>query len=372
MAAGDMLSLRSRAASLIFVVAIVFLTGWAFAQSSSVPSARLLRAVPLELPGSVDSNSPAVWSDDGTALHVFMSYSGIISEADGPTQTQLGSADPVAWFRTATPGGLWMEGVVADVDGTWYGYYHNEVAPADCAGSDKVRPRIGAARSRDQGRTWRDLGVILEASDPSNCDTSNTYDVGGVGDFSVMLDPDARYLYIFYSDYSQTVAQQGVAVARMLWANRDRPVGALAVWNDGLWLPANWKFTGMGRQRTITWTYPAGTPMYGVRRSWHSGDGKVDAFWGPSIHWNTYLERYVMLLNHANTGGFGSEGIYVAYAPTLDDPRAWSAPQRLVAGGSWYPQVIGLADEGGTDKRAGQRARFYISGRSTATIEFSR
>ena len=40
-------------------------------------------------------------------------------------------------------------------------------------------------------------------------------------------------------------------------------------------------------------------------------------------------------------------------------------------GGGWYPQVAGL-EPGGTDKLAGQRARFFITGRSEAFIEFRR
>ena len=42
--------------------------------------------------------------------------------------------------------------------------------------------------------------------------------------------------------------------------------------------------------------------------------------WGPSIHWNTYLERYVMLLNRAKDESFNNEGIYVSYARTLMIP----------------------------------------------------
>jgi hypothetical protein len=108
-----------------------------------------------------------------------------------------------------------------------------------------------------------------------------------------------------------------------------------------------------------------------VTRAWHDADAAVDAFWGPSIHWNTYLERYVMLLNRARDENYNNEGIYVSYARRLDDPRAWSAPRKIMNGGGWYPQVAGL-EAGGTDKQAGQRARFFLTGRSEHYIEFSR
>ena len=74
------------------------------------------------------------------------------------------------------------------------------------------------------------------------------------------------------------------------------------------------------------WEFPTGTPVLPVTHPWHDGDGAVDAFWGPSIHWNTYLERYVMLVNRAKNEHYNSEGIYVAFARDVSDPRAWSTP----------------------------------------------
>jgi hypothetical protein len=90
------------------------------------------------------------------------------------------------------------------------------------------------------------------------------------------------------------------------------------------------------------------------------------------VHWNTYLEQYVMLLNRASDERWSQEGIYVSFARSLEDPGAWSPPVRLLSGGAWYPQVMGLAFGEGTDKVAGQRARFLMSGISDALIEFRR
>jgi hypothetical protein len=77
-----------------------------------------------------------------------------------------------------------------------------------------------------------------------------------------------------------------------------------------------------------------------------------------------------MLLNHADSGTFNQEGIYVTDAAVLDDPRTWTPPQRITTGGSWYPQVMGLDAGTGTDRSAGATARFYESGTSDALIEF--
>jgi hypothetical protein len=77
-----------------------------------------------------------------------------------------------------------------------------------------------------------------------------------------------------------------------------------------------------------------------------------------------------MLLNRARDENFTNEGIYVSFAPRLDDPRGWSPPTRILGGGGWYPQVAGL-EPGGTDREAGRRARFLVTGRSTRVIEFT-
>jgi hypothetical protein len=79
-----------------------------------------------------------------------------------------------------------------------------------------------------------------------------------------------------------------------------------------------------------------------------------------------------MLLNRAKDESFTQEGVYVSYAPQLDDPRLWSAPVRLVAGGRWYPQVVGLEPGAGSDKWASATARFFVSGRSDWIISFTR
>lgn len=100
--------------------------------------------------------------------------------------------------------------------------------------------------------------------------------------------------------------------------------------------------------------------------------GNCDAFWGPSVHWNTYLQQYVMLLNRARGKGWIQEGIYVSFSADLADPRSWSQPLKVLDGGAWYPQVMGQDDElKGTDKLAGRRARFFMKGVSEYEIEFS-
>lgn len=351
-------------------------------------SASLSPASALRLSGEVDSNSPAVWdtADGEPRFYVMTSTAGAPRLWSGSRLNRMSEDAEVVFYPH--PGyGVWMESVVVDEGGTWYGYYHHERPTELCDRPDLVLPRIGAARSHDQGRTWEDLGPVLEAPPGSHdCATRNRYFLGGVGDFSVVLDRDRHDLYFFFSQYSREPQAQGVAVARMLWADRDDPAGRLSVWVDGLWLPpaavyAEDEHTAPGEAETdpqetepeavlVDWIHRAGTPLVPVTRPWHDRDPDNDAFWGPSVHWNTYLSKYVMLLNRTKDDAFGQEGIYIAFGERLDDPASWSAPRRLLRGGSWYPQVIGLEVASGSDKEAGQRARLFLGGTSNYLIEF--
>lgn len=360
------------------VFAIELLTGGfdLTAQVSKAPTVSLEVSPTLDLEGDVDSNSPAVWDLRGgrRTLFVMTSAGGSPSLNTGPNIQRLNAAGPVS-FANPYVGGLWIEAVIKDVDSVWYAYYHNEVADV-CIGTGKTRPRLGAARSADLGETWTDLGIILEAPPGTErCATPNHYFTGGVGDFSVVLDQSSQDLYIFFSQYPESLTFQGVAIARLAWADRDAPQGHVTVWRDNVWMPASWieaRDTESGAVVGGDWSYPLGTPIYQATESWHDDDEDVDAFWGPSVHWNTYLERYVMLLNRAFDVAWSQEGVYAAFNADLTHPASWSTPQRIMKGGSWYPQVIGLEPGNGTDKTAGELARFYLSGRSDYIIRFGR
>lgn len=361
--------------SFILAALLSVQAGEPLALSSPMPRVTLTPASPITLGGSIDANSPALWDlqDGEHRLFVMTSFAGVPSVASGVDLTHLGGARAVS--LDPYPGhGVWMEAVVSDDVGTWYGYYHNEIPAEMCGRPDRTIVRIGAARSFDRGLTWENLGIILEATaDSFACDSPNRYVVGGVGDVSVMLDADQTDLYLFFSQYPRQAASQGVAVARLRWADRDEPVGRASVWRDRVWQPAR------ARELVTTdgsvsreWVYPAGTPLSPPTLPWHDADGRVDAFWGPSVHWNVDLQQYVMLLNRAKDERYGQEGIYVSFARSLDDPAVWSPPQKILSGGTWYPQVIGLEPGIGTDKIAGRAARFFMSGRSVWMINFSK
>lgn len=356
-----------------------------------MPTAALASAAEIHFAGDTDSNSPAVWDlvDGSRTLFVMNSVAGWAHLSAGRRVARLNAVGPISWSTAAPLGGAWMEAIVTDEAGGWYGFYHNEMHTTACPGSSKVSVRIGAARSADRGLTWEDLGPILEG-DPVNvrCHTNNHYFVGGVGDLSVALDHDRAYLYVLYSQYIEQPGLTGITVARMAWAARDTPQGQVDVWQAGAWLPPTLVtrvarhplVSALGSERgeaaddrdgsMETWTYPLATPIYASDNTWDDERPGVAVPWGPSVHWNTYLQSWVMLFNKAGGDEFEQEGIYVAFNPAIENPNGWSTPVRLLEGGRWYPQVIGTEPGQGTDKEAGAVARFYMGGTSIHTIRF--
>ena len=352
--------------------------GTVVSAAAPLPRAPLTAAPAITLPGALDSNSPVMWDLEGGQRRMFVltSHSGIPSVSSGSEIDRMSGTAQVS--IEPYPGyGVWFEAVVSDDVDTWYGFYHNEWPATRCGREDRAVPRIGAAKSHDHGRTWEDIGVVIQARrGTSACASTNRYVIGGVGDLSVMLDHDKHYLYFFYSQYPEAAESQGVAVARLQWADRDRPWGKIEIWRNGVWDPDEGRRQLMealpGMMRRLEWTYSAATPLIAPSLPWHDADDKVDAFWGPAVHWNTAIEQYVMLLNRAKDENYGQEGIYVSYAPRLDDPSLWTTPQKILNGGRWYPQVVGLTAGIGTDKLAAGSPRFFMSGKSEWVINFSK
>jgi hypothetical protein len=344
------------------------------AQTAQKPATRLLAAPTLAVPGRVDSSVPMTWTriDGQLTLVAFASWGGAPMRMAGPNLEGLQVTGDIV--LTPHPGhGVWFESVIADeTDTTWYAYYHDELPAYVCGRPDRSIPRIGAALSTDRGVTWQNLGTILEAPPGSEaCESSNRYVIGGVGDVSAMVDREWKDVYLYFSNYGRDPRTQGVLVARVPWADRDAPRGHVTVWQDDVWLPATARpLTGID-DIPLEWDYPAGTPIMPTTVPWHDGQTAANAFWGPSLHWNTSVQQYVMLLNRTRDESFTNDGVYVSFAPSLDDPHAWTAPQKILNGGGWYPQVAGLEPGTGTDREMGSRGRLLVTGRSTRFIEFS-
>lgn len=317
--------------------------------------ARIRPASEVAMPRPVDSNSPAFWRDG--RLHWFGSHGRPwLSEAKdqfGPwTTREINFAPKNAWPH-------WLEAVWQEDNGVLWGWYHCEPLGL-VEGTTLTAPKIGAVVSYDGGQTLHDLGLVLESGDPLDASSKNGYFAGGHGDFSVILDRQRKYFYFLFDNYGGDVATQGVVVARMAYEDRFNPVGRVWKYHRGAWEEP-------GRGGRVT-------PILPVRRGWNLPD--PDAFWGPSVHFNTHLNGYVMLLNRAaGEPGWSQEGVYVSFAADLSRPEAWTEPVRILDKSQFpgwyffYPQVMGL-EPGGTDTQAGATARLYVGGVSRWEIDF--
>ena len=358
--------LRTKVGALFLLVGVVALV-WAPVLHGQ--TAALREVEPVEMPGGVDCNSPGHWKDD--KFYLFNSR-GLPVRSEGTDQFHLRQTQAVA-FDHHERHTRWIEASWMDESGVLYAWYHHEpkgICEAkeyhpDSRTHKLTAPKIGALRSENDGASFVDLGVILEAPSGVDCGAKNGFFAGGNGDFSVIRDRSGDFLYFLFSNYPLDVSQQGVAIARMAYADRDKPVGKVSKYRDGAW-----KEPGLGG---------AVTPIFNVGVDWMRED--ADALWGPSVHWNTYLEQYVILLNRSCcTKGWPQEGIYVSFNASLDNPKGWSQPKNILKGpkkryfiAGWYPSLLGLnAEAKETDKLAGRVARFYLGGHSKWEIVFSK
>lgn len=310
------------------------------------PASRV--SLPSEI---VDGNSPGVWNN-GT-LHIYTS-TGTPIRMSGPGVFSLAlDAPPRISSDRHLP--LWIESIWRDEDGTTYAWYHHE---ARACGDELAVPSIGALVSHDGGLHFEDLGIVLSSGDPIDCGAKNGFFATGHGDFSVVLDQKREYFYFFFTNYGGSLEGQGVAIARLRFEDRAKPV----VWK---YYRGDWAEPGLGGKVT---------PLFQARESWKSED--TDSFWGPAVHWNTSINRYVMLLNRACCDpGWPQEGIYASIGFDPAFPGGWSAPKKILSAEEigfspgYYPQAFGTGP-GETDSIAGAYPRLFVKGVSKWELSF--
>lgn len=314
----------------------------------------------ISMPTEADSNSPAFWRDG--LLYWYNSHGQPrLSAGPGLAGPWITDAVGIAAVESCPH---WMESVWPEDPGqnnnaVWAWYHAEPVGLFE--DSTLTAPKIGAMMSLDGGWTFQDLGSVLESGDALDAGAQNGYFAGGHGDFTVIPDEDHQYFYFLFDNYGGAAATQGVVTARMAFADRFTPQGR--VWK---YYKGDWQEAGIGGKVT---------PIVPVKRAWQYKD--PDAFWGPSVHWNTFLKCYVMLLNHAQgQPGWSQEGVYVSFCSDLSHPETWTQPVKILDKSQmsgwyfFYPQVMGLAP-GETDRRVGQFARLFVGGISKWEIEFA-
>jgi len=307
----------------------------------------------IYLPGVADSNSPMHWNSG--KLYVYNS-DGNPLRSEGSSLTTLRNVRSAHIVENPISP-WWIESTFRDPDGTIFAWYHHElwdVCESDTTGVYLSVPMIGALVSKDNGRTFKNMGIVLRARGEPNCTAENGYFAGGHGDFSVVLDKERKFFYFLFSNYTGEAAEQGIAIARMPYEHRNDQAGSVFKYYDGAW-------ESSGIDDPVT-------PVFSVKTPWERPN--ADAFWGPSTHFNRELGEWVMLLNHSCCEpGWPAEGIYVSTNPDISNPKGWSEPERIVERGGWYPMTVGL-DPGDTDKEAGARARLFMGSDSFWEIVF--
>jgi hypothetical protein len=324
----------------------------AFATIAGAQHVEIRAASTVGFPAETDSNSPALRLNNEFVLFNSTGMGPIRSS--GTDQFNLYDSQPVV-LGSSVHVPYWIESAWTDDDGTILAWYHHEPRGL-CGAAGLTAPQIGALVSSDGGHTFSDLGIVLESGYPVDCSSQNGYFAGGHGDFSVILNRSRTFFYFLYSNYGGPSEAQGVAVARMPFYRRYSPYGAVEKYYGGGWMEP-----GIGGQVS---------PVFPATVDWQHPD--TDAFWGPSVHWNFHLNKYVMLLNHSCCSpGWPQDGIFVSFNNSLSDPAGWSPPQRILDGLGWYPQVLGRGPMD-TDKLAGRVARLYLYGTSSWQIIFER
>lgn len=306
----------------------------------------------------VDCNSPCWWKSD---TFYMLNSAADAWKTFGENYFNL----PPSWrtkYTTESDGYRWIESIYQDKNGTLYGWYHQEptkLIPEEVQITRERRltaPHIGGCVSYDNGETWTDLGIILNAPEESwNLNTKNHYFAGGHGDFTVLADENHEYFYFIYSSYVADSTMQGICLARLSFNDKDFPVGKVQKLYNG-------KFSepGLGGKNS---------PVYPSKRDWHSA--RPDVYWGASIHYNTYLKKYVLLMNRAIDIYWKQEGTYMAFADDLSNAESFSEPERIIEGRNWYPQIIGMDfSKQETDRRAGKSLQLFTGGISTNKIVF--
>lgn len=322
----------------------------------------------FSLPGPKnDASSTLIWIED--QAHLFYNYWSL---ADGRAYSEIARGRDIATLETqeaVTIGNdafnthRWFESILPAEDGTLYGFYHSE--EKNPCGFYIKSPEIGMTKSTDQGRTWVNMGIVLKADDNQNdCSAANGFFSNGAGDFAAIYDREKKFVYILFSNYpmQDRIHNQGVAAARIAVPDLDNPVGKVFKWYNG-----SYSEPGIDGQAT---------PFFRTFKDFTAPD--PDSYWGPSVHYNNFLKKYVMVMTRTKGGNstkalWPTEGIYMSTNEDLSDPNGWSAPTKIVHGGNWYPQFIGFnRNAADSSTEMGEWGRFFMEGRSYYIVRFKK
>lgn len=234
-----------------------------------------------------------------------------------------------------------VAGVYRHRDGSWYAFYHaedQEDMPPIPGGIPGFFASVGAAISKDDGRTWRKLGQILTSAKPKGWTAYPGQADRGVGEPCVAPDRTGKYVFGYYTDHSR-VGGRGVQICMAR-----APLPPV----DGAWR----------KLREGAFAEPglagADTPVVSARHL-----DQADAMM-PFVVYSAGLRTFIMVLNvncwkELRSGTAPSvSGVYVCYS---GDGTHWSGPEKLFTDWaiarigqsvSWHPSI--LWDTGSTSE----------------------
>ncbi len=293
----------------------------------------------IDLPGEIDSSNPAVWSlvDGVQRLFVLSSWGGVPVRSAGASIDSLQRGEPGRVYVASGPrrvdGGdrpgrrrhlVWL--LPSRAPG-------GSVRPARSAAAAHRRDAIRRSTAR-RGKISASCSTRRRAARRATRGIASCLAASATSPRRSM--PSGQDLYLYFSQYSRDGATQGVAVARLAWADRDQPAGKAAIWNDGAWLPAS-ESPASGRRVGVSGGHAAGARRAAVSRSIRRPRrllGRVDSL--------EHLSRAVRDAAQSRQGRSVRPGRDLRRRSRQRCGSArWSAPAKIMNGGSWYPQVIG-------------------------------
>lgn len=286
----------------------------------------------------------------GSSYYTFWAmYKNYRSISNSPLlQNQIGQLNPTtAVFGGRQPdnglsngfndGGMWLIGVRELDDGRLVGFFHAESHwyPRSTQGWQAYKS-IGVAYSNDKGLTWGTPELILKQS--SNKPASPEW--SGLGDGCVIYNHLNNKYYCYYTPVSGSV--------NLSMAVSSNPEAGPNSWTK--WYNGSFSQPGIGG---------LDSPIAGLS----SRPGA-----NPSVHWNTYLNKFIMVWHGWN------EKLYISAS---DDGEVWESPQILLDEGAktWYPVIVGTdSTKGGQTVTLYYGNNFQADGRRTLsyrTITFN-
>ena len=170
----------------------------------------------------------------------------------------------------------WISGGYVDpVTGTWYGTVHTEFNYVTAGGIESHFRSVGVASSTNKGYSWNYMGDILTSPNPVSTGAYGTaaYDFG-VGDETIVVDQAGGYVYLFWPK---------------VWESQSRNSGP------------NWQYFSTRVSRApLSSNMEPGTWSNFYQGGWSEpGLGGLSSDIGfsntstVSVHWNTYLNKWV-------------------------------------------------------------------------------